>query len=663
MKGVPVFTPRRRSLAPAQQHARKPEGRQKERNPNRHVPPTRMLTLHGIIVACLLYLLAGLGYHQLIAFRDHRESEARQNYRRILMPGPRGNIFDREGRLLVGNRPVFNAVVSLNELRPEFRAEYYRRMDEAREIQQKVDRHQLNIESRRAVVQRYLDRLNALLDREVEVDSDSLERHFRQTLLLPFTLIADLSPEDFAKLVEQVPVESPVQVITESTRYYPHSSAASHALGFVSSTDDVRTEDVPGDDLLTFKFEGKVGRSGLERIFDEHLQGKSGGEVWSVDPGGFQHELIAHRSPVQGNDLYTTLDLDLQQAAERALAGKMGAAVAIHVETGEVLAIASMPDYDLNDLTPFLSHAVDQKIREEGGWLNRALQGLYAPGSTYKIVTAIAGLRQDVIGAQTVIDCPGYHMVGRRRFHCHRRSGHGPASLVGAIRDSCNVFFYDRALAMGIHPLVEESRRFGFHQRTGIELYGETGMMLVPDPLWKRERMHDNWYAGDTANMSIGQGFLKVTPLQVAAFTASIARGETRTYPTLIRDPALRQRPDAEPRPIGLSDSELELIHAGMFEAGESGTARLASTMAGVTVAGKTGTAQAHKDGRPTTIAWYMGFAPADNPQIAVAVALEGVPEEATNYAGGAHAAPIAGEVFRAFIQKQSAPLVALPGP
>lgn len=646
---MPLLHSRRNQFQPAQKRARKAELRPDTQDPKRHVPRSRLILLHGLFVLLLLYLLAGLGYQQLFHFRDHRENEARQNYRRILTPGPRGNIFDREGRLLVGNRPVFKAVVSLNELRPEFRAEYYRRADEAREIQQQINRLELNVESRRAVVQRYLDRLNHLLGRQEEVNSTVLERHFQQTLLLPFTLLSDLTPEDYARLIEQVPVESPVQVIAESARFYPHGAAASHVLGFVSSTDDIRTEDVPGDDLLTFKFEGKVGRSGLERIYDEHLQGRSGGEVWSVDPGGFQHERIAFRSPVKGNDLVTTIDLDVQLAAEQALGERMGAAVAIRVATGEVLALASKPDYDLNDLTPFLSFAVDERIREEGGWLNRATQGLYAPGSTFKIVTAVAGMRAGHIDDETVIDCPGHFLVGRRRFHCHRRAGHGPVDIVDSIRVSCNVFFYDRALRMGVSALAEEARRFGFDSRTGIELFGETGMMLVPDPAWKEERLYDNWYDGDTANMSIGQGFLKVTPLQVATFTASVARGETRTYPTLVQDPSMRN-PHSESEP--LDPQIVALIHAGMREAGAVGTARLAAQAAGVSVAGKTGTAQAHKDGEPTTIAWFMGFAPAENPEIAVVVALEGVPAEATDYAGGAHAAPIAGEVIRAYSRK-----------
>jgi penicillin-binding protein 2 len=654
---VRFFRPRRRPSPPPPR--KRPDSRGHEGDPKRHVPRGRLVLLYGVAATLCTLLLGGMAWQQLWRFPEHREAEARQNYRRILTPGPRGNIFDREGRLLVGNRPVFNAVISLNDraVRAEFRQEYRQRAEELRSMQAHVDRLRLNVESRRAVVQRYLDELNALLGRDDKVDSRELERHFSKSLLLPFTLMSDLAPEEYARLIEQIPVDSSIQVITGSSRFYPYGSAACHVLGYVSNTRELDTADVPGEDLLTFHFEGKVGRSGLERIFDEHLQGRSGGEVWSVDPGGYQYEQIAYRSPEQGNDLLTTLDLDLQQTAERALAGRSGAVVALEIQTGEVLAMASLPGYDLNELSPFISFAVDERIREEGGWLNRATQGLYPPGSTYKIVTAVAGLRVGVIDDHTVIDCPGYFIVGRRTARCHRHSGHGQENLIEAIRDSCNVFFYDRSLAMGIQALVEESERFGLAEATGIELLGETRNMLVPSPAWKARRFYgEGWFSGDTVNMAIGQGYLLVTPLQVASLVASVARSEYRTHPTLVLSRGLREARPAT-RPIELSPDQMELILEGMRQAGRTGTARLAAHNTGTTVAGKTGTAQVRKDGQPTTLAWFMGFAPADAPTIAIAVLLEGVPEE-RNIGGGSDAAPVAAAVIRRYIEKQQ-PIVA----
>lgn len=623
----------------------------------RHLHP-RFWTLYALLGSAMLLLAGGLGYRQLVESDEYAAAEQRQNYRRILLPGPRGNLYDREGRLLVGNRPVFSAAVYLNELRSAFRDEYFRLVrDENRPGQPRRSRLERNVRARSNVVQRYLNTLSTLLGRELEVDARAIERHFAQNLLLPFPLVTDLSPAEYARLIEQVPVTSPIQILTDSARYYPHGEAACHTLGFVSSSRDFPVDDLPGDALLTFRRAGKVGRSGLEAAFDTHLRGSVGTEIWSVDPGGFQYERVEHEAPRQGNDLHTSLDLDLQLAAEAALGEKTGAVVALDIASGEVLALVSKPGYDLNDLSPFLSHSVDADIRERGAWLNRAIQGLYPPGSTFKLVSALAGLRTGVIDAELEILCPGHYRVGRRTFHCHQRSGHGYEDVVEAIRDSCNVFFYHTALQMGVEPIAEEARRFHLHEATGIELPGETRRMLVPDPDWKAQRYFgEAWFDGDTANTSIGQGFLLVTPLQMASFVASLARGQTQTRPTLLAPHP--SAPEVEPRPadtasIDLPIEDLELIHAGMREAGRGGTARLAGSPT-LPVAGKTGTAQVRKEGEPTTLAWFVGYAPAAAPRLAVAVLVEGVPALRTDYGGGATAAPIAKSVFSTYFDTQT---------
>ncbi len=652
---------RRRSRKEHRRHERQ---RQQSSKPHKEESKTRrrnprLILFHFIIVLCLAFIATALGSHQLLKAPEYRQAEERQNYRRIIMPGPRGNIFDREGRLLVGNRPVFKAVVSLNELRPEFRVEYFRLLNEARDRNQLINRQVLNTTARANVVQTYLDELNALLGRDEHVNSTRLERHFSQSLLLPFPLFNDLTPEEYARLIEQVPVESPIQVIAESARFYPYGSAASHVLGFVSSSNEIPATEVPGADLLTFAFEGRVGRSGLESAFDEILQGRPGGEIWSVDPGGFQAERLEYRHPVKGNDIHTTIDIDIQLAAEQAIGDKIGAAIALHIHSGEVLAIASRPGYDLNDLSPFLSHTVDQRIREQGAWLNRATQGLYPPGSTFKLITAIAGLRQGIIQEDTEVFCPGYFTVGGRRFRCHRHSGHGWEDLVEAIRDSCNVYFYDKGIEMGVQAIADEARRFGLDRPTGIEIPGETRSMLIPDPAWKRQRLFESWFGGDTANLSIGQGYLLVTPLQMATFVASLARNETLTHPTILlasehRELVAQQRATTRPEPIGLDPRHFEMVIEGMRQSGLTGTGRLAGTRQ-FPAAGKTGTAQVRKDGRPTTLAWFVGFAPAVNPEIAIAVLIEGVPEQETRFGGGSTAAPIARKIFETYLEKQEA--------
>jgi penicillin-binding protein 2 len=606
----------------------------------------RLYFIYLVIGLCMFALIGGLAYRQLIQKELFDSAAERQNYRRILMPGPRGIIYDRDGQMLVGNRPLFSAVVYLNELRSEFRDEYYHLVRQKRELGLNPDRFAMNTEARKNVVQRYMNRLNQLLKKKEEVESSQIERHFSQSLLLPFPLIKDLSEAEYAKLMGQIPLDSPIQILSGTARWYPYGEAAAHTLGFVSDSTEFPEGTVPGEELLTFRNAAQIGRSGLEKQFNEHLQGVTGGEIWSVDPGGFQYERVVHEIPGKGKDLKVSLDIDIQQAADNAIGEKIGALVAIEIQTGEVLALSSKPAYDLNRLSPFISFKVDEEIREKGAWLNRAIQGLYPPGSTFKLVTSFAALRAGVVGEETVIDCDGFKIVGKRPFHCHRRSGHGPENLVDAIRDSCNVFFYNCGIDVGVWNIANEARRFHLDQPTGIELPGETRRMLVPDPEWKAARLYgEGWFGGDTANMSIGQGFLLLTPLQMATFAASIARETTFLKPTLLHD----AKPPETGGPIGLPSHQINLIKEGMRLAGERGTARLAGKP-GMPVAGKTGTAQVRKDGKPATLAWFVGYAPVQNPRIAIAVMIEGVPEQETSYGGGSTAAPIAKAVFQEYL-------------
>ena len=589
------------------------------RRPDERLNPQvnpRLFFIYGVIGMFMLALVLGLAFRQLIQKEAFDTATERQNYRRILMPGPRGIIYDRQGKVLVGNRPMFSAVVYLNELRSEFRDEYYQLVRQRRDRGLNPDRFAVNTEARRNVVQRYLNRLNHLLGRLETVDSNDIERHFSQSLLLPFPLIKDLSEIEYARLVGQVPLDSPIQILSGTARWYPYGEAAAHTLGFVSDSTEFPEGQVPGDELLTFRNAAQIGRSGLEKEFNEHLQGVTGGEIWSVDPGGYQYERVVHELPGKGKDLRVSLDIDIQ------------------------------PAYDLNRLSPFISYAVDAEIREKGAWLNRAVQGLYPPGSTFKLVTSMAALRAGVVSDQTVIQCEGFKVVGRRPFHCHRRSGHGPESLVEAIRDSCNVFFYTCGLDVGVWGIANEARRFHLDRPTGIELPSETGRMLIPDPEWKAARFYgESWFGGDTANLSIGQGFLLVTPLQMATFAASLARETTFLQPTLLHEAG----PPRTGEPVGLNPAQMALVKEGMRLAGERGTARLAGNP-NMPVAGKTGTAQVRKDGKPTTLAWFVGYAPVQNPRIAVAVMIEGVPEQETDYGGGSTAAPIAKAVFQQYL-------------
>ena len=627
----------------------------------------RILFFLWIVFAATIVLVVGLGWRQLIASRKYKEIERRQTERRIMIPGPRGDIYDRKGNLLVGSRAHHSAVVYLDDLRPEFRKEYSaiiraersRIREEYNELPE-ADRpedvplpnyNQLQWLARQNVIGRYIDQIDGITGRKTELSETKIIRHFNEQLLLPLSLVSDLSPNEYARLVEQVPVDSPIKIHTDTARYYPYGEAAAHTLGYVQSvTPDI--SEFPDDDIKTFTFKKKVGKTGIERHFNECLSGTMGEELWRVDPLGFQDTRLEFDAPKKGKDLVTSIDIDMQLAAETALGDRTGAAIALDVQTGEVLTIVSHPSYDLNDLSPFIPRATFDEINERGAWLNRTSQLSYPPGSTFKLITAIAGMRNGTIKEDTVNNCPGVYRVGNRIFRCNSRYGNGPVTTDHSIAASCNVFYYAEGLRMGIDVLSAEAERFGLAENTGLEIAFETRRIVVPTKEWKRERIGVGWVPGDTANTSIGQGFLLVTPLQMATVMASIARGETRTKPTLR---ALSRTEGAAVNhggePIGLNEWQSEQLFSGMEKVVSSeGTGRLVG-IDGLRIGGKTGTADFRAHGEEVNLAWFIGFAPVENPQIAVAVMVQGT-TAADSFHGGSTAGPVAKDIFLEFIEQ-----------
>ncbi len=630
----------------------------------------RILVLHLLVGLIVLVLTTGLAYRQLFRSGAYGERERLQNQRRVLVPGPRGNIYDRQNRLLVGNRSRFAVTLYLDELRREFRREYIEVVRRYRESEEegalaRGDRprpSQLEQIARAQVVQRYLDQVNRILGRDEKVDVRELNRHFSQQLLLPYILLDDLKPEEYARLIEQLPVESPLQVYTSSTRYYPYGAAAAQTLGYVGSTDEIDLENVPGEDLKTYAFKGTAGRDGLELRFDPLLQGKTGGVIYRVDPAGFRVNPPRDRlMPEQGQSLVTSLDIDLQQAADKAIGtddpDQKGAVAVLDVNTGEVLVLLSKPDYDLNAFSPHLSSAAAEDISARGAWLNRAISGLYAPGSTFKLITAVAGLRNNIISVDSsTVECEGTMRIGGRTFYCDRTTTgfarHGLIGFAESIARSCDIYYYTYGLKIGPDLIAAEARQLHLDQPTGIELPHETHRMLIPDPAWKQKRENEAWFGGDTANMSIGQGFIVVTPLQMACVVASLARGETATRPTLLHDP--HRRPQHS-EPLGLTPAQYAALLEGMEGATTYGTANLLTTLAplkipGLTIAGKTGTAQVRTKEGTINIAWFVCFAPVDHPQIAMAVTLEGGKPGA--FYGGRESVPVAAAILKAWWEK-----------
>jgi penicillin-binding protein 2 len=620
----------------------------------------RLIFFYFVLTALLVTLGVGLGYQQLQRTGEHNETERQQSQRRIVVPGPRGNIVDRNGRLLVGNRPRFSVRLQLDTLRSEMYREAqvirkaFRDADDADKSDLPTAGEVIQL-ARLAVVQRYLDQVNAIIGRQEKVNATTLRKHFSREMLLPFTLIDDLQPAEYARLLERLPVNSPAQLHTMSTRYFPYGSSAAHTLGYVGATDQLEVEALEGDDLKTFRMKGTVGRDGVEKKYDSRLQGEAGGAIFRVDHAGNRiNPAIRIVPPRQGGDVTLALDIDLQRAAEQRLAEYelAGAAVALDVATGEVLALASKPDYDLGE---FGQPKVMAEITEKGAWVNRATQGTYMPGSSFKILVSIAGLRAGLLNPEKMYTCNGVYRVGNHDFPCHDRAVHGAIDLTVAVQKSCNVFFYQTGLDLGAEAIAAEARRFHLDVPTGIDLPQETRAMMIPTAQWKKARFKEAWTGGDTANMSIGQGAVTITPLQMACFAASVARNELWTQPYILHEPG---RPAQRTEPIGLTDEQRALLLKGMeMVTQRGGTAHLLTDGRGLTplpmrIAGKTGTAQKDTPKGKINFAWFIGFAPLENPQIAVAVAVEGdTPGEETG--GGRYAGPVAHALFKAWLAKK----------
>ena len=616
----------------------------------------RIRIFYVLFALAFLILAIVLGYRQIYLYDYYVEKGERQSMRRVIEPGARGDIFDRYGRLLVTNEPRFSAVVYFNEIRKELREEYFRlkkkylaAKDSGAEMPSVA---QITKQARANVLNGYVDRINMILGSDYKLADDDYDRHFRQKALLPFPLVKNLSAREHAILAERIPIDSPIQIYTDTSRYYPYGARAAHVLGYVgSNVDEIDASNIVGSDLRTYSFTGKIGKTGVERAFESVLSGDIGAKIWVVDLAGYQYDNVVNVKPKKGGNVVTSLDIDLQAVIEDSFGDRKGAAVVLDVKTGEVLSMVSKPDYDPNSLSPYISYKVNDEITARDAWLNRATQGRYPPGSPYKIITAMAGLMTGVIDENSVKTCNGGYKVGSRIFPCNKRYGHGEVDLSAAIAQSCNVYFYEAALDSGSAAITETAKDFGLDSSTGIEI-GDSTHTIVSSPDFKKRRrpLEGPWNAGDTANMSIGQGYLLQTPIQMACMAASFARGQTRTKASIIHDP--NRKADMEyhgAEKLDLSAEQYRAIWQGMVDAVESGTARRAK-VEGVSIAAKSGTAQVSVQGKKLTLAWMIAFAPAEKPEVAMSVVIEG--EEVGDAAGGRTAGPIIHAAMRKYFEK-----------
>ena len=539
-------------------------------------------------------------------------ANARQSVRRVQTDGPRGRILDRNGVPLAENRTV-RTVVCLPEV---FQQKSWTATVEA--------------------ISNAIDVAGKAVGRKPTLSSRAIYRHVTQTLALPLEVWADAGAREVSILSERAD-EFPGFDIRESTeRVYPQGCLAAHLLGYVGRD---RGESEAGDEKFNFFAPEMRGRSGLEVYYDSYLRGVPGERKVLVDARGFAiREWTAVESRT-GPDLVLTLDSRLQAAAERELSGLIGACVALNPRTGDVLAFASAPGFNPNDFVPVLPHETYARYSADPAkpLLNRASGGAYAPGSTFKPITALAGLSIGYPSRETY-DCSGFFEFGTLHLRCSSLWGHGPVDMRHALMKSCNPYFCNLAMDVGTNAIVRMARTFGLGTKTGID-FGVDMAGTVPDAQWKMRMYHERWFAGDLAQMAIGQGMLLVSPLQMARVAGAIGTGYLVT-------PHLKTDLPVERRPLPIPKANLDVVREGMrmVVAGDGenrGTGWRAGVDMPVAVCGKTGTAEVGAGARRRKNVWFIAYAPAKDPTFAMAIVIE------NGESGGGTAAPKAANILR----------------
>ncbi len=557
------------------------------------------LVLIGFLAA-IGFLAVQLWQIQVLRASEYLTSLDRQSIRRVRLPGIRGRIFDRHGRCLGDNRPLYCLAIYTEELRQ--RGRWSRTID-------KVD----------GVV----GELAAVLGAERQVTREDIAQHVRRRLPLPFLAWRGLDEKGLARWAESDLAFAGVDVYVEPERVYPFGLRASHVIGYVGRSDPADT----GENPYHYYLPEMEGKEGIEKTADRRLRGRAGGRLIRVDASGFKYEEKGDREALSGENVHLTLDMDIQIMAEDLLDNQPGSVVVLDPRNGDVLALASAPVFDI---TALQSKESWRALLADPGrpLINRAVAGLYPPGSIFKPVIAMTALVSDRVTPSTVISCPGYYQIGNQTFRCWAHQGHGDLTMRKAIEQSCNPYFIDVAIRTEYRRIYHMAEAIGFGQRTGIELGGESPGLL-PDDEWKRRERRDAWRPGDTANVSIGQGSLLVTPLQMALLASALANGGTIYRPRLIRGAS---RKGDVVNQMAWTPEQLAVVRGGMQDViyAENGTGRRAR-LDGVLMAGKTGTAQ-YGNGLKHT--WMILFAPVEAPRYAVAMLIE------NGVSGGITAAP-----------------------
>jgi len=583
----------------------------------------RVQGVSAVIGAGLLLLIFFFWKVQVLDHKKYWALAEANRTRESVIGAPRGLITDRNEIILAENSASFKASI-------------------IRENCQDYDRS--------------LGEVGQLLGIPIEDLKSRIAKFESLPLFRPITVKDNLDLKDVSR-IESRRLELPELIVeTDPRRYYPFGSLAAHVIGYMQ---ELTGQELKSDAYPERNLGDMVGRTGVEREYESLLVGVDGWRLEIVDSQGRSRGETSRSEPAPGRDIKLSLDFDLQQRATQLLEGREGAIIVLDPRTGEVLALASFPTYDPNKfITRFSPQEWMELInREDHPLENRAIRGLYSPGSLFKLTTALGALNAGLISEQTSFFCPGSANFYGRPFNCWQRGGHGTLSLTDAIRYSCNVYFYNVGRRMGIDRISDYAKLLAIGQRTGIDLPGEKEG-LVPSQEWSRNTRKSDWYPGETISVSIGQGPLVVTPLQIAVHTALIANRGHGIVPHLLEPSVSGQ---GQPSATAANSRAAEEIGVKVFDTvirgmwksvNEGGTGRGAK-VDGFDVCGKTGSTQligrerAQRLGKVIkTHSWFTGFAPRDNPQVAVTVLVE------FGGMGGATAAPLARELFSLFKEK-----------
>lgn len=586
----------------------------------------KITTITACIIIAFLLLILRLFFLQIVKGEEYRVLSQNNRIRLARLKASRGVIYDRNRNILTTTRPSYTAVIVIEDAG--------------------------NLETELALLSR-------ILNIPAEKFADRIQSTLKRKPFKEIILKRDLTFAEVAT-IEEFKMDLPgVSVEADSVRSYPHDTLASHLLGYMGEISEKQLQEKRYEKTRSGD---QIGQCGLERGFNSYLMGQDGGKHIEVDAHGREVQILGFLDPVPGDNLILTIDLRLQKFIEELLGERSGAIVAINPQNGEILALVSHPSFNPNSFASGIGQEEWTSLTKNPlqPLRNRTIQSHYPPGSVFKLFVAMAGLEMRDLRESSSVNCTGHLNIGRWEFGCWKKEGHGHLSLHQAIVNSCNVFFYHAANKIGPEGIAQYAQLFGLGQPTGICLENEDPG-FIPTPAWKERVFHHKWYPGETISMSIGQGYVSVTPLQMAVALSCIANGGTLYQPKLVRyilnsyGEITQFFPPHPVRELDISPTNLRIVQKALLgvvnEGGTGGRAKIP----GILVAGKTGTAQvialndrADKKSIPDELkdhAWFCAYAPFEQPEIALAILVE------HGGKGGATCAPLAKEIFLKYFQ------------